>query len=82
VNGDSHQGSLHHGALLKRAIQIPSLEALEPRPQADVSRGRVLRLQAAHALQAFGNRAVDALQQHLAGQHCSIELPPGQHLEV
>ena len=49
MDGAAHRGRAHHLALLDGALQLRRLEALEPRPQADVGRTRLLRLHAPRA---------------------------------
>ena len=75
----AHQGALDDRAPLQGAIQLFSLESLHPRPEADVHRGRILRLQRAHPVEDLRERRRDALQQHLASEQGSVELPLGQY---
>jgi len=51
-----HQRGLHDGAPLERGGQRVALEALQPRPQADVHRRRVLRLDAGDLLERVRQR--------------------------
>ena len=78
VDRRAHQRPLHDAAALQRARQRVALEALQPRPQPDVHRRRVLRLQAAHALERPRDRERRALEQHLAGEQRAVELALGQ----
>jgi hypothetical protein len=79
VDRDSHQRPLDHRAPLERAPELIALEPLEPRPEADVHRRRVLRLEAADALERTRKRLAAALQQQLASEHRAIELALREH---
>jgi hypothetical protein len=75
----AHQGALDDRAALQGAIQLYSLESLHPRPETDVHRRRILRLQRAHPVEDLRQRRRDALQQHLACEQGPVELPLGQY---
>ena len=66
VDRRAHQRALHDLPALERAGEGGALEALEPRPQADVHRRRVLGLDAADALQRV-ERAASARGRAAAG---------------
>src|SRR5215211_2733246 len=55
-----------------------ALEAGEPRPQSDVHRRRVLRLDAGDPLERRRQRQLAALEQQLAREQRAVELAPGQ----
>ena len=61
-------------AALEQAREVVALEAREARPQPDVHRRRVLRLQAAHALEHARRCEVAALEQQLAGEQRPVEV--------
>jgi hypothetical protein len=66
-------GALDDAALLQRAGEVGALEPLQARPQPDVHRGRVLRLQAGHPLEQARHRVGGTLEQALAGQDGAVE---------
>jgi hypothetical protein len=72
------QGPLDDGATLQRPGEPFALEALQPRPQTDVHRGRVLRLDAADALERLRQRRAPAREQQLAVEQGAVELALGQ----
>ena len=78
VDGAAHQRRLDHLARLERARERVALEAGDPRPQPEVHRRRVLRLQPAHPLEHARGRQAGALQQPLAGEQRSIERAGGE----
>jgi len=80
VYRDAQQRRLHDGALLERRGQRIALEVLQARPQADVHRRRVLRLDASDLLERPRQRHDGALEQPLASQQCAVELPLAERL--
>ena len=75
VDRAAHQRRLDDAAVLERAREVVAHEALDARPQADVHRRRVLRLQPRHPLEHPGDRVGRPLQQPLAGQESPVERP-------
>jgi hypothetical protein len=74
VDRHAHERRLDDRAPLERARQRTALELRHPRPQPDVHRRRVLRLQAADSgdrLRDWGGRG---LEQPLAREHRAVEL--------
>lgn len=67
---DGVDGGPHDGALD---------EPLQSRPQADVARRRILRLQAAEALDRLHRAHAAAFEQQLAGEHRPVQLPLAEH---
>jgi hypothetical protein len=78
VDGRAHQRPLHDRPPLERPREGVALEPLDPTPQADVHRGRVLRLQAAHALERGGQAQRRPFEQQLAREQGAVELALGQ----
>src|SRR5438270_1598429 len=74
MDGAPHQRPLDDLAPFEGAGQLVALEALHPRPQADVHRRCVLRLQPAHLLERAWQPAPATLEQQLAGEQSSIEV--------
>jgi hypothetical protein len=64
--------------LLQRAGQRVAVELGHPRPQPDVHRRRVLRLQPADGVQRRRDRAARRLEQPLAREHRAVELALGE----
>ncbi len=69
------QRSLHHLPPFERPRQAAAREALQSRPEADVHGGRVLRLDAADAFEGGGDLRRAAIQQLLAGQQGTVQVP-------
>ena len=78
VDRHAHERRLHHGPLDERVGQRLPLEALEPGPQADVHRRRVLRLDPADRLERPWQRHPAAVEQQLAREQRPVELAPRQ----
>jgi hypothetical protein len=78
VDRHPHERRLDDRPSLERARKGVALEAVEPRPQPDVHRRRVLRLQPTDALQGTGQRHAQPLEQQLARQQGAVELAPGE----
>ncbi len=78
MDGRAHDRRLHDPAALEGSSEIVAFEAVHPRPQADVHRRRVLRLEPAHALEDPGDRRAGPLEQELAREQSAVELAPGQ----
>jgi hypothetical protein len=75
VDRGAEHGPLNDHSLLQGLCYRLSLEARHSRPQADVDGRGVLSLQTAHPFQDPGKGCGRSLEQHLPGQHRSIELP-------
>jgi hypothetical protein len=73
-----HERRLNDRAALERGGQRSALEPLEPRPQADVHRRRVLGLDPGDPLERPRQRHPAALEQQLAGEQRPVELPLGE----
>ena len=73
VDRAAHQRALDDAALLERAGEVGALEPLQARPQPDVHRRRVLRLQPGHPLEQPRDGIGGALEQALAGQEGAVE---------
>lgn len=69
----SHERPLNNRPFLQRAREVVALEALKPRPEADVHRRRVLRLQTGDALKRLGKRRSSPLEEELAGEQRAVE---------
>src|SRR4051794_28663536 len=69
----AHQRGLDDAAVLERAGEVGALEPLQARPQPDVHRGRVLRLQAGHLLEQARDGERLPLQQALPREEGSVE---------
>ena len=78
VDRAAHQGGLHHRPSFQRPRERAALEPLQARPRPDVAAGRVLRLEAADALDEPGQRAVEALQEPLAGEERPVQFALGE----
>src|SRR5262249_44231418 len=74
MDRSSHQRSLYDGAAVQRTGERGTLEGGEPRPQPDVHRGRVLRLDPADAFEGARDRKGRPLEQELPRQHRSVQL--------
>jgi hypothetical protein len=74
----AHERSLHDRLSFERPIEVVALEAREPRPQADVHRWRILRLEPAHPLEHSGNRRLLSPEKQLSREQRSIQLAPGE----
>jgi hypothetical protein len=73
-----HQRPLDDGLPAQRAGELVPLEALEPRPEPDVRRGRVLRLDPADPFQRAGQRRLRPLEQELPREQRPVQLPFGE----
>ena len=62
----------------RRASDGVSLQARDARPEPDVHRGGVLRLEAAHPFEDAGERRSRSLEQHLAREQGAIQLALGE----
>ncbi len=85
VDRDAHERRLDDRAPLERPRQLVALKpATYPRPQADVHRRRVLRLDRADRMENLADRAVlpERLEQALACEHRAVELALGEHPHV
>ncbi len=76
VDGRAHQRPLRHRSPLERPRQPGALEALDPRPEPDVHRRGVLRLEAGHALERPGQGERFPPEEQLAGEQSAIQLTP------
>jgi hypothetical protein len=72
MDREAHQRALDDGAPLERAIERVALEPVEPRPQSDVHRRRVLRLDAADPLERLRQAVSLALEEELAREQCAV----------
>ena len=75
----AHQRPLDDAAALERTGQLVALEAFDARPEADVHRRRVLRLDPADPVERLRNRRFRALEEQLPGQEGAIQLALGEH---
>ena len=78
VDRASHQRRLDGTPPFQGRGQSTARKAVQPRPQRNVCRRRVLRLKTRDALESAGQRAPIPLQQQLAGQKRSIERSGGE----
>src|SRR5262252_170519 len=74
VDRASHEGRLDGAPLLQRLRQGVPAKVPQARPEPDVRRGRVLRLQPGEALEGRGERNRRALEQKLTSQQCPVEV--------
>ena len=79
MDGRPHDRPLHDAAPLQRPGERGPFEALEPRPEPDVHRRRVLRLDPADALERLRNRQPCTLEEQLAGKEGAVELSLGEN---
>jgi beta-lactam-binding protein with PASTA domain len=79
VDRHPHQRPLYDRAPLERAREVVALESGQARPEPDVRRGRVLRLDSAHALEGPWERELGALEQQLPREERAVQLPFRQH---
>jgi hypothetical protein len=79
VDRPAQQCPLHYGALRERGGQLVAVELAHARPQADIHRRRVLRLNATHLFQDARDRQAERLEQPLPGQQSAVELALGDH---
>jgi hypothetical protein len=70
----AEQRSLDDRPSLERPRERVALEAVEPRPQPDVHRRRVLRLDTPDPPERLRQRVPGALEQQLAGEQRPVEL--------
>jgi hypothetical protein len=73
VDGRAHERALNGPLPLERAGEIAELEGVDHRPEPDVRRGRVLRLQAADPLERSTERHSRALEQELAREQRPVQ---------
>src|SRR5262249_14294404 len=73
VDRGPHERPLHHPALLEGTVEVGALEALDPRPEPDVHRRRVLRLKGAHPLEHPRDREPDTVEQELSSEEPSVQ---------
>ena len=59
-------------------VSVVAAEPGQPRPQPDVARRRVLRLEAADLLDRLGDGQRRALEQQLAGEERAVEVALGE----
>jgi hypothetical protein len=74
VNGGAHQRGLDHRAALERPSEAVPLEVVESRPEPDVHRRRVLRLDPAETLQCPRQRLAAARQEELTLEERPVQL--------
>jgi hypothetical protein len=74
----AHQCRLDGGLALERAGQRVPFEALEPRPEPDVHRRRVLGLDPADPFERPWDRQRGPLEQELAREQGAIQLTLGE----
>ncbi len=74
VDGAPQERSLYDGAVGQGQGEVLTSEPLHPRPQSDVHRRRVLRLEPAHALEGAGDGGPRTLEQKLAREERAVEL--------
>ncbi len=79
VDRAAHERPLDDLAILKRFSDRVPLEVLDARPEPDVHRRRVLRLQAAHRVERLGNRDRPPLEKALASEQGTVESARAQH---
>jgi hypothetical protein len=77
VQRRAERPGLDDRAAPQRAGQVLLLEALHPRPQSDVGRRRVLRLQRDQPLDRTWQRETPALDQHLSEEQRAVQLTEG-----
>jgi hypothetical protein len=80
VDRRAHERSLHDLAPLERARERISLEAGDARPQPDVHRRRVLRLECPHPLERLRQGELLALEQQLAGEQRPVQRPLAEEI--
>jgi hypothetical protein len=78
VDRRAHQGCLHDAPALQRPRQRVALQALDARPQPDVHRRRVLRLQATHSFQRARQRGPRPLEEKLAREQGAVQISCAQ----
>ena len=69
-----HHRGLDDAPALEPAGDGVALEPLDPRPEPDVHRRRVLRLEPAHPLEHARQRRAHALEQHLPREERAVQL--------
>jgi len=74
----AHERPLNDQSSLQRTIEVVALEALKPRPEADVHRRRVLRLQPGDLLKRFGQCRPRPREQQLAREQCTVKVALSQ----
>ena len=82
VHGGAHQHDPHRLAPLQQPVELGRVEALQPRPEPDERRLRLLRLHPGEVLEHARHRERRALEQVLAGeqrpvQRAAVEDPLG-----
>jgi hypothetical protein len=78
VDGGAHERALDRAPALEGTRQLGEGEPLEPRPQRDVGRRRVLRLQPADLLERACERQPRALKQKLAREERAVQVARGE----
>ena len=79
MDGRAHQRPLDDAAALERTGQLVALEAFDARPEADVHRRRVLRLNPADPVEGLGNGRLRAFEEQLPSQEGAVQLAFGEH---
>ena len=74
VDGGAHEGRLDDSAPMQGPVEVAAAEAVETRPQADVRRRRVLRLDATHPFHRHRQAAAVPVQQSLPREHRPVQL--------
>jgi hypothetical protein len=82
VERGAHRGRADDAALVQRVVELFPAEAVEPGPQREERRLRLLRLEAAEAVDRFGDGCRLPLQQHLAGERRAVEGPEREVVHV
>ncbi len=78
MNRAPQQRPLNHAALFERGREGIAPKVAHARPEADVPRWRVLRLEPTNAFERGDEWQGRALEQELAREQCPIELARGQ----
>src|SRR5688500_6204852 len=78
VDRDADEGALDDALAPECARAVLPAEAFEPRPETDVRRGGVLRLQAADLLERARDRELRPLEQKLPREQRAVQLSLGQ----
>ena len=80
MNGASHQRPANRSAAGDQLGEITGVVGLEPRPQSEVWRLRLLRLHPDKLLERLLGRQLMPVQKHLASEQRAVELAPAQYL--
>jgi hypothetical protein len=78
VERRAHRGRADDAAVVQRVVELFPAEAVEPGPQREERRLRLLRLEAAEAVDCCCDVFCVALQQQLAGERRAVEGPEGE----